>query len=158
MAFNCDFDFSLCNNNITRAIGIILSIAFVTSSLGLIIAGAHCVYGDPGWKISKDSCLNMYLSGILMCFLLGLVVVFNVFICIVDRCELPPPPVERINPIRANRNRVEVKKKKKKVPLRSEKEEHEEEEEEDDEEKATIAVKKIKGKKSPLQSVVVSIN
>ncbi len=144
MAFNCDFDFSLCNNNITRAIGIILSIAFVTSSLGLIIAGAHCVYGDPGWKISKDSCLNMYLSGILMCFLLGVVIVFNVFICIAERCELPPPPVERINPIRANRNRVEVKKKKK----------VEKEEEEDDEEKATIAVKKIKGKKSPLQSVI----
>ena len=145
MAFDWDIDFSLCNNNITRAIGFILSIAFVISSLGLIIAGAHCTFGEPGWKISKDSCLNIYISGILMCFLLGVVIVFNVFICIIDRFDRPVS-VERVNPVR-------VVVKRKTAPLRSLKTIKEKEH---DEEKATIAVKKGKGKKWPLQSVVVT--
>jgi hypothetical protein len=94
--------------NISRTFGIILSIAFIFTSIGLLISGYIC---NPSWAINKDTCLNMYISGIFMTFILGVIMVFNLLICLVERMDTVP--VVQVN------NPVVKKKPVKNSPLRS---------------------------------------
>lgn len=70
------------------AIEILLSIAFVSTSIALLIVGNLCFQGK-GPPSNPTQCENIYISGILMSFICGCALVFGLLCYIADRCDAP---------------------------------------------------------------------
>ena len=66
---------------------ILFSVAFVCTSFGLLISGGLCFYGKSNWTTNARTCEDVYVSGILMCFIIGVVLFFNLLFCLVNWLE-----------------------------------------------------------------------
>jgi len=101
-------------NRVINAIGIVISAAFVCSGLGLLIAGLLCTYNIKATV--SGNCETIYVTGILMTFVIGTCIVFALLAYMVDRCEQvqPPPPVQETPVVTI---RVKPKKTKPQAPL-----------------------------------------
>ena len=61
-------------NGVTLAIGITIAIGSV--SLGLLIVGYRCYYGYVTLSDNNKGCQDIYVSGLILTFLVGCVFVF----------------------------------------------------------------------------------
>jgi len=113
-----DFCFDINCSCSTNTIGILLSIAFVGVSFGLLISGAVCTKSGT-WIANPRDCENVYVSGILMCFIIGVVLFFWFLAYLAERCDsvaLAEARARAVAPVVV----VNPHKKKKKMPLHSE--------------------------------------
>jgi len=83
------------NTRIIYTIEILFSIAFVSTGLALLIIGSQCVQGK-GPPSNPTQCENIYISGILILFICGIVLAFGLLFYIAERCEAPVP-TQRVN-------------------------------------------------------------
>jgi hypothetical protein len=87
-----------------NTIGILISIALTGTGLGLLTTGL--VYTNRGiWIIDKNECQNVYISGILMTFIIGTYWTFALLFCLVGLCE---KPVVVTNPLNRRRSSDET--------------------------------------------------
>jgi hypothetical protein len=95
------------------AIEILLSIAFVSTSIALLIVGNLCFQGK-GPPSNPTQCENIYISGILMSFICGCALAFGALCYIADRCEarIPAPPLSNRRQTHAPDTIVVVRQKK----------------------------------------------
>lgn len=90
-------------DKILEGVGIVLSVALVCTSFGLLITGGLCFYGKVTLSVSPSTCENIYVSGLLMSFIVGVIILFNLLFCLVNRLDpLPenepvPMPVAVLN-------------------------------------------------------------
>lgn len=88
-------------DKILEAACVLLSVAFVCTSFGLLISGALCFYGKSNSSLNPTTCENIYVSGLLMSFIVGAVVLFNLVFCLINRLhpfpedEPVPKPVKK---------------------------------------------------------------
>ena len=80
-------------DKILEAAGILLSVAFVCTSFGLLISGALCFYGKSNSSVSPSTCESIYVSGLIMSFIVGVVILFNLLFCLINRLDPVPEPV-----------------------------------------------------------------
>lgn len=80
---------SSCLKKAILAIEIIISLAIVATAMGLLIAGHECYYNRTPLINNNANCEGVYISGILMMFLIGCLLMFALFACIVDRIDMP---------------------------------------------------------------------
>jgi hypothetical protein len=81
------------------AIGITISLAIVSGSLTMLIVGYRCYYGYNSLADNNKGCQDIYISGILMTFLLGCVFVFYLLFKFAD-CIEGVKEVKVKNPVR----------------------------------------------------------
>ena len=76
---------------------IFFSVAFVCISFGLLISGGLCFYGKSNWTTNARTCEDVYVSGILMSFIVGVVLFFNLLFYLVSWLDDAPvrEPVSR---------------------------------------------------------------
>jgi hypothetical protein len=81
---------------------VLLTIIFVGTSLGLLITGRYCYYGPNYLPNNNARCEDIFISGIIMSFISGCVLIIWFFIFLVNRCDnyVPTPVVKKKNPIR----------------------------------------------------------
>ena len=77
---------------IINTIGTLVSTAFVCTGFGLFIAGYNCTYNNK--PIVSGDCQSVYIAGIFMTFFVGVVLVFALLFCLVERCEQQPQTQE----------------------------------------------------------------
>lgn len=87
-------------NRVSLAIGITISLAIVSSSLGLLIVGYRCYYGYDSLSNNNKGCQDIYISGIIMTFIIGCLFVFYLLFRIVDCIDNPVVPKVKNNPVR----------------------------------------------------------
>jgi hypothetical protein len=94
-----------------NTIGILVSIAFVCVSFGLLISGAICTKSG-NWISNPKDCESVYVSGLILSFMIGTVLMFCFLFWFVEKIDPPTAsasaPVVVVNPH-----------KKKKMPLHS---------------------------------------
>jgi hypothetical protein len=94
----------------SKPLGITLTIILTLIGYSLLISGGICT--STGQLITnKTDCLNVYITGIFMAFIMSVAWLFALLAYLIDRCD---PPVVHENPVRSVR-----KIKKKKSPLQS---------------------------------------
>jgi len=87
------------------------SVAFVCTSFGLLISGALCFYGKSNSSLSPSTCESIYVSGLLMSFIVGAVLLFNILFCLINRLhpfpedEPVPKPVTVKKKLRESKGR-----------------------------------------------------
>jgi hypothetical protein len=86
-------------DRLSIAIGITISLAIVSGSLALLIVGYRCYYGYNSLADNNKGCQDIYISGILMTFLIGCVFVFYLLCKVVD-CIDGVKEVKVKNPVR----------------------------------------------------------
>ena len=84
---------------ILEGVGIVLSVAFVGTSFGLLISGALCFYGKATLSVSPSTCESIYVSGLLMSFIVGVVILFNLLFCLVNRLDGFPEQEPAAKPV-----------------------------------------------------------
>lgn len=84
---------------ISIAIGITISLAIVLGSLIMLIVGYRCYYGYNSLVDNNKGCQDIYISGILMTFLLGCIFMFYLLFKLVD-CIDGTNLVQVKNPVR----------------------------------------------------------
>jgi len=77
------------NQGIIYAIEILVSIAFVFTSIALLIVGNLCTKNASPPQ-DPTQCQNIYISGIIMMFICGCLLVFGLLMYMVERCEQLP--------------------------------------------------------------------
>ena len=66
------------------AIGITISLAIVSGSVGLLIVGYRCYHGYSPLSDNNKGCQDIYISGIIMTFIIGCLLVFYLLFRIAD--------------------------------------------------------------------------
>jgi hypothetical protein len=74
-------------DRLSIAIGITISLAIVICSLTLLIIGYRCYYGYNTLADNNKGCQDIYISGILMTFLIGCVFAFYLLCKFIDCIE-----------------------------------------------------------------------
>jgi len=89
-----------------KVLGICFSLALTITSVGLLVTGYYCYYGKNTLPNNNARCEDIYISGILMTFLIGCALVIWLLVTIVERCEISEPVIpvahviKRKNPVR----------------------------------------------------------
>jgi hypothetical protein len=65
----------------------VLPIALTATSLFLLISGWFCYYKRDYSVIKQNECESVFISGILMLFIIGTILAFVLLFKIVDMCE-----------------------------------------------------------------------
>lgn len=100
-SIRCGLSERACN-----AIGTLVTTALVVSGVGCFIVGQVC-FTSGGWVSNKTQCESIYISGILIMFVIGVMVVFGLFMCIIENCYKRAKPVVVANPVRRRSTSVD---------------------------------------------------
>jgi hypothetical protein len=84
---------------ISIVIGITISLAIVSGSLSMLIIGYRCYSGYISLSDNNRGCENIYISGLIMTFLIGCVFMFYLLFKLVD-CLDSVNVVQVKNPVR----------------------------------------------------------
>ena len=98
---NCDLESLRCglSERVCNTIGILITTALTVSGISCLVVGLVC-FNTGGWVSNKAQCESIYITGILMSFIIGIIVVFSLFICLIEYCEKRATPVTVRNPVR----------------------------------------------------------
>ena len=77
-------------DRILWGLSVFFSVAFVCISFSLLISGGLCFHGKSNWTTNARTCEDVYVSGILMSFIVGVVLFFNLLLCLVNWLEGVP--------------------------------------------------------------------
>jgi len=94
-------------NGVTLAIGITISLAIVSVSLGLLIVGYRCYYGYVTLSDNNKGCQDIYVSGLILTFLIGCLFVLYLLSYVADRMgnmdvvEVKKNPLRRKSPVQS---------------------------------------------------------
>jgi len=67
-----------------RWLNIILYILVAILSISFLIVGRRCYYdSDKTWVNDAQQCINVYISGIIMMFIVCIVIAFDAFFCLI---------------------------------------------------------------------------
>ena len=104
----CDLESLRCglSERACNAIGTLVTTALVVSGVGCFIVGQVC-FTSGGWVSNKGQCESIYISGILIMFIIGIIVAMGLFMCVVDYCEKRAKPVVVANPVRRRSTSVD---------------------------------------------------
>ena len=94
---NCDLA-PKCSERFCNTIGTIVTIALTVSGLGLLTTGLICT-NTGKWVSDKGDCLNIYISGILMTFIISIIWLFGVLFWLLERCDKPATALAVPNPV-----------------------------------------------------------
>ena len=87
-----------CSERFYNTIGTIVTIALTVSGLGLLTTGLICT-NTGKWVSDKGDCLNIYISGILMTFIIGIVWLFLGLFWLAEHCDKPATAPAVSNPV-----------------------------------------------------------
>jgi len=90
-----------CPENLWKRVEILISILFSITSIGLLVTGANC-YNNKIWITDAEICQNVYISGIILTFILGVCILFGLLCLMVDVCDKPVI----VNPVRRRSGRL----------------------------------------------------
>ena len=68
-------------------INFVLPTALIGTSLFLLISGLVCYYKHDYSVIKQNDCENVFISGLIMMFIIGIICAFMLLFKIVDICE-----------------------------------------------------------------------
>ncbi len=77
-----------CSQQLCNTIGTIVTIALTVSGLGLLTTGLICT-NTGKWVSDKGDCLNIYIAGILMTFIMSILWLFAVLFWLLEHCDKP---------------------------------------------------------------------
>ena len=88
-------------------IEILLTMLFVGTSIGLLVVGRYCYYGPNYLPNNNARCEDIFISGIIMSFISGCVLLVWLFIIAMNHCDkIDSRPVVKKNPVRRRRSIV----------------------------------------------------
>ena len=102
--------YAVLDSNTFHVVVTTLSAIMTVIGYSLLIAGAVC-NSSGRWISDKNDCINVYISGIIIAFIMSIIWIFNLLIYLFDRCDAPVVENPIVRPVR--------KIKKKKSPLQS---------------------------------------
>ena len=85
---SCDLESLRCglSERACNAIGTLVTTALVVSAVGCLVVGLVCS-NSGGWVSNKAQCESIFITGILMMFLIGVIVCIGLMACLVEYCE-----------------------------------------------------------------------
>lgn len=80
----CDYS---NNSRLVLAIEWALFVSITLTSLGLLISGHQCYYKGSVLPYNNANCENIYISGIILTFICGVIIAFTLLFWLVDKCD-----------------------------------------------------------------------